>query len=179
MASNRITWEPPESRKEIEHSGLIEKFIEYYVVKEIFPNPNPFLLRADIRKRNYLPGKGDIPNFEEVALRPSGNLSLQFNPRCDLVKYEIEICGKSSSDLVTEEKIRIGKIYHDRFFTSEKSSELNRFCFSPSSNANLLFKNPYASDIVQLVYNPNYNYEGYRKQVFVEETGQIVLVKNK
>lgn len=179
MANNKITWEPPESKKEIEHSGLIEKFIEYYVVKQIFPKPNPFLLRADIRKRKYLPGKEVIHHFEEVILYPSGNLSLQFNPRCDLVKYEIEICGKANSDLVTEEKIRIGKIYHDRFFTSEKDSELNKFYFSPSSNTYLLFKNPYASDIVQLIYSSNYNYEDYRKQVFVEETGQIVLVKNK
>jgi hypothetical protein len=171
MADNKITWEPPESKKEIKHSELIEKFVNCYIVKEIFPEPNPFLLKADIKSGN----NAEQPHFEQIELCTDGNLSLSFNPRCVLSKYKIDMFGVSESKLVTEKRSRIGRIYHGRIFSPDKKYELESFYFSPSSNSFLRFRNEYAKDAVQLIYNPNFHYVNYRKQVFVPETGQITV----
>ncbi len=168
MANNKIIWEPPESRKEIEHSGLIEKFVNCYIVKEIFPELNTFLLKDD---------NAEQPYFEQIELCTDGNLSLSFNPRL-LSKYEIYMFGISESELVTEKRSHIGRIYHGRIFTPDKKYELQSFYFSPSSNPYLRFRTEYAKDAVQLIYNPDFHYVNYRKQVFVPETGQI-MVKDK
>lgn len=175
MTNPKISWEPPESRKEIEHSGLIEKFIEY-IVKEIFPEINPFLLKADIKSGNDIQ-----PHFEQIELCTDGNLSLSFNPRL-LSKYEIDMFGISESEYVTEKRSRIGRIYHGRIFSSDKEYELESFYFSPSSNPFLRFRTEYAKDVVQLIYNKDFyhaNCDESHKQVFVAETGKILLVKSK
>lgn len=174
MAEQKISWEPPESRKEIEHSELIEKFVNCYIVKEIFPELNPFLLKTNIKSEN----NAEQPHFEQIELYTDGNLSLSFNPRCVLSKYEINMFGISESKQVTEKRSRIGRIYHGRIFSSDEKYELESFYFSPSSNAFLRFRTEYAKDVVQLIYNPDFHYVNYRKQVFVPETGQI-MVKDK
>lgn len=176
----KIIWEPPESEKMIEHSGLIEKFVDCYIVKEIFPEINPFLFKL-CKKDAY--GNIEQPQFEQIELCASGDFSLSFNPR-KLSRYEVDIFGKSESRTVTRERSRIGRIYHGRFFTSEKEYELNAFYFSPSSgDYNMLaFRTQYAKDIVQLIYNKDFhnaNCDESHKQVFDAKTGQIFLVKEK
>ncbi len=194
MSNQKITWEPPESKKEIEHSNLIESFVDKYILeqKNIFPKPNEFLMKMDIKDGKLLAGKqilDNLPSFDEIILKAEGNFSLK--PKKDLedyfVKYDIDIFGKSKSEWAADKEIRVGKIRHQIVHNSKGSNRV--FYFSPSkSSYDILFKDKNATRTVQLIYNPEFLYNDnlplenffvYDKMVFVVETGHMLLVKDK
>ncbi len=189
MSRENIVWDVSDVRGELPHKDLIETFVEKYIFeqKQIFPEPNPFLLKIDIRDGKYLTGNYSdiISSFERMVLNAQDPLSAKAAPLNHL--YNIDILG----DFAERER-NVGKITMLQIYANEELKQLQKdsVWFTPerhTSNGNgVLYRDKNATRVVQLIYDPDLGYNDnlplenffvHDKQVFIPETGNILLVK--
>lgn len=189
MGENNIVWDVSDVRGELPHKELIETFVQKYLFeqKQIFPAPNPYILKMDITDGKYLTGNYSdiIPSFERIVLNAQGPLKATAAHLNHL--YNIDIRGDFE-----ERERNVGEITMLQVYTTEELKHLQKdsVWFTPErhtfNGGGVLYRAKNATRVVQLIYDPELGYNDNLplenffvrdKQVFIPETGTILLVK--
>lgn len=125
----KICWEPTGLKEKTPYNDLIETFIQEYLFgqNQIFPKPNPFLVKLAIADSVYLQGESKTnlsPSFEEIFL--TGGSGYPSDVDAGIIKlYNLRVDGKTTSKLCgCDNKIGIGNITIVQVFIPETGQML-------------------------------------------------------
>lgn len=193
MSGKNIVWDVSKALEELPHKDLIETFVEKYIFeqKQISLQPNPFLLKYQIRKGDFLPdehGKIDNPSFEKINLYSKGGRL--FKEEYGFIRfYDVAMQGipRAQDGLGTDE-IKIGKIEMYQIFSDDALKELKKesACFVPVKDyERFVYRDKNSTRRVHLIFDHDLGYNDAEpfasffptdKQIFIPD-GNILLVK--